>query len=79
MAITMCWGYNFRVAVARFLCACIYSFIVCTTFIAHAWLDHFELFENESSPGGCHLVCDFLLENLNRTEDGESSASATRR
>ena len=67
-----CWGYNFPWQSRAFFVPAATPSIVCTTFIAQAWLDHYELFGEKRSLDVARSACDFILQNLNCKEDGES-------
>ncbi|MBL8148848.1 MAG: delta-aminolevulinic acid dehydratase [Blastocatellia bacterium] len=76
----MCWGYNFAWQSRAFFAPIYTPSIVCTTFVAHAWLDHFEMFEEEASLEVAISACEFILEYLNYSEkDGEICFSYTPR
>jgi hypothetical protein len=64
----MCWGYNFDWQSRAFFVPQGTPSIVCTTFVAHAWLDHYELFKDSNSLEIATAACEFLLQDLNRNE-----------
>lgn len=68
----MCWGYNFDWQSRAFFVPKATPSVVCTTFIAQAWLDHYQLFGVDSSLETARSSCDFVLEDLNRSEDGDN-------
>jgi hypothetical protein len=68
----ICWGYNFPWQSRAFFVPPATPSIVCTTFIAQAWLDHYELCGDNRSLEVARSACDFLLKDLNRKEDGEN-------
>jgi hypothetical protein len=63
----MCWGYNFDWQSRAFFVPRQTPSVVCTTFVAQAWLDHYELFQEESSRQVALAACQFLLTDLRRT------------
>ncbi|MEW6732827.1 MAG: hypothetical protein AB1489_15995 [Acidobacteriota bacterium] len=67
----MCWGYNFDWQSRAFYVPKGTPSIVCTTFVAHAWLDHYELFETESSLDAAFGACKFIFEDLNWYEQDD--------
>lgn len=64
-----CWGYNFDWQSRAFFVPAQTPSIVCTTFVAHAWLDHYELFGDNESLKIARSACQFILDNLLRTLD----------
>lgn len=66
-----CWGYNFAWQSRAFYAPIYTPSIVCTTFIAHAWLDHYEVCAEQSSLDVAVSACEFLLKFLNHTESGD--------
>jgi hypothetical protein len=68
----MCWGYNFDWQSRAFFVPKNTPSIVCTTFIAQAWLDHYELFGDPNSLDVARSSCQFLLKDLHRSQDGDS-------
>lgn len=68
----MCWGYNFDWQSRAFFVPKGTPSIVCTTFVAQAWLDHYQLFKEETSLEVARSACSFILEDLHKTEDENS-------
>jgi hypothetical protein len=68
----MCWGYNFDWQSRAFFVPKATPSIVCTTFIAQAWLDHYEMFGEAASLEVARSACQFIIEDLNRSQHGES-------
>lgn len=69
----MCWGYNFDWQSRAFFVPKATPSIVCTTFVAQAWLDHYQLFNEESSLQAARSACDFLLQDLHRSQEEDGS------
>jgi hypothetical protein len=63
----MCWGYNFDWQSRAFFVPRQTPSVVCTAFVAQAWLDHYDLFQEESSRQVAQAACQFLLTDLSRT------------
>lgn len=66
-----CWGYNFAWQSRAFYAPIHTPSIVCTTFVAHAWLDHYEACDDSSSLDVAISACEFLLEYLNYDDVGD--------
>lgn len=67
----MCWGYNFDWQSRAFFVPKNTPSIVCTTFVAQAWLDHYQLFKEPSSLDAARSACQFILQDLNRSEGND--------
>lgn len=68
----MCWGYNFDWQSRAFFVPKATPSIVCTTFVAQAWLDHYQLFNESSSLEVARSSCDFLLQDLHQSQENDS-------
>jgi len=66
------WGYNFDWQSRAFFVPRNTPSIVCTSFVANALLDAYEVLGNEKYLMVARSACDFILTDLNRTEDGDS-------
>lgn len=68
----MCWGYNFDWQSRAFFVPKATPSIVCTTFVAQAWLDHYQLFNEKSSLDVARSSCEFLLQDLHQSQEDDS-------
>lgn len=68
----MCWGYNFDWQSRAFFVPKTTPSIVCTTFVAQAWLDHYQLFNEKSSLEAARSSCEFLLQDLHHSKEDDS-------
>lgn len=64
-----CWGYNFDWQSRAFFVPKGTPSIVCTTFIAHAWIDYYQLFGDQTALDIARSACQFILEDLPRHTD----------
>ncbi|UCG93705.1 MAG: delta-aminolevulinic acid dehydratase, partial [Candidatus Aerophobus sp.] len=67
-----CWGYNFDWQSEIRLTPKGTPTIVNTSFIAHAFLDAYELFSEERFLGIARSACEFILHDLHITRSGDS-------
>jgi hypothetical protein len=67
-----CWGYNFDWQSRAFFAPRNTPNVVCTTTVANALLDRYELDGSERALEAAVGSCRFLADRINRTEDGES-------
>lgn len=68
----MCWGYNFDWQSRAFFVPKNTPSIVCTTFVAQAWLDHYQIFQDPTSLETARAACEFLLKDLHRSQENNS-------
>ncbi len=66
-----CWGYNFPWQSRVFYLRPYTPTIVNTSFIAHAFLDSYEVFNNSEDFSIALSTTNFILNDLNRYEDDE--------
>jgi hypothetical protein len=73
------WGYNFDWQSRAFFVPERTPSIVCTTFVANAYLDAYRLWRESEWLARAREACDFVLTDLNRTpgEDGSFCFSYT--
>lgn len=64
-----CWGYNFDWQARAFFQPRFTPTVVATSFVANALLDAYEITCNEKLLKLARSSCDFILKDLNRTED----------
>jgi hypothetical protein len=62
-----CWGYNFDWQARAFFQPKYTPTVVASTFIANALLDAYEILEEEHLLKMARSTCDFILNDLNRT------------
>jgi hypothetical protein len=67
-----CWGYNFDWQSRSFFLPKFTPTVVCTSFVANAFLDAYQIFGEERFLEVARSSCGFLLNDLNRTRDGEA-------
>ena len=67
-----CWGYNFDWQSRAFFAPRLTPNVVCTVFAAQAMLDWHEATGSSQALEIAESSCRFLLEEINRTSDGES-------
>ena len=67
-----CWGYNFDWQAKAFFQPKFTPTIVATCFIANSLLDAYQITRNEKLLKIARSSCDFILNDLNRTEKGNN-------
>ena len=67
------WGYNFDWQSRAFFVPEGTPSIVCTTFVAHAYLDAYHAFGEEKWLSRAREACEFILADLHRTPGPDSS------
>lgn len=67
-----CWGYNFDWPNKAFFVSKGTPNIVVTTFVAQAFLDVFRHFNEKRYLQHARSACDFILQDLHRTQDRDS-------
>lgn len=67
------WGYNFDWQSRAFFVPKGTPSIVCTTFVAHAYLDAYRAFGGERWLARAREACDFILTDLHRTQGPDAS------
>ncbi len=67
-----CWGYNFDWQSRAFFVSQGISNLVCTTFIANAFLDAYKLLKNEKYLRVAQSSCQFIINDLNITRENEA-------
>ena len=68
-----CWGYNFPWQSRAFYQPKYSPTVVASTFIGCAFLDAYDILGDEKLLKSARSVCDFILNDLNRTEDEEGN------
>ena len=68
-----CWGYNFDWQARAFFQPKGTPTVVATTFISYALLDAFDILKDEKLLKTARSACDFVLKDLNRTEDEDGT------
>ncbi|MCS6884941.1 MAG: hypothetical protein RMM17_00655 [Acidobacteriota bacterium] len=66
-----CWGYSFAWQSRAFYLPARTPSIVCTAFVADAWLEHYEVCSEPSSLEIAISACEFLLKFLNYKISGD--------
>ncbi len=64
-----CWGYNFHWQSRSFFLPKFTPNAVVTTFVGNALLDVYEITEEDRLLEICRSICDFILNDLNKTYD----------
>lgn len=67
-----CWGYNFDWQSRAFFVPKYTPTIVNSSFIGHALIDTYRLAESQKALDMAISIKDFILNDLNRTEEGEN-------
>jgi rhamnogalacturonyl hydrolase YesR len=70
-----CWGYNFDWQARAFFQPKHTPTVVASVFIASAILDAYEITKEEQLLKTARSTCDFILKDLNRTEDSNGNFS----
>lgn len=65
----MCWGYNFDWQARAFFQPRHTPTVVATTYVGYSLLDAFDLFKKEEWLSSARSSCNFVLNDLSRTED----------
>jgi hypothetical protein len=68
----MCWGYNFDWQSRAFFVPKGTPNIICTSFIANAFLDAYEQFNDQEYLNIARSACDFCINDLNITKKDDS-------
>jgi len=64
-----CWGYNFDWQSRAFFAPKKTPNLICTVFAAEAFLDIYEIFKVDEYLESARSACDFILKDLNISED----------
>ena len=67
-----CWGYNFDWQSRAFFVSQGTPNLVCTTFIANAFLDAYKILKNEKYLQVAQSSCEFIINDLNITREDEA-------
>jgi hypothetical protein len=67
-----CWGYNFDWQSRSFFLPKFTPTVVATSFVANAFLDAYQIFGEDRFLEVARSSCGFVLNDLNRTCDGET-------
>lgn len=68
-----CWGYNFDWQARAFFQPKYTPTVVATTYVAYSLLDAYEIINDENLLRIARSSCDFILSDLNRTEDQDGN------
>lgn len=68
-----CWGYNFDWQARAFFQPKYAPTVVASTFIGYALLDAYEVLKDEKLLKKARSICDFILQDLNRTTDDQGN------
>lgn len=68
-----CWGYNFDWQARAFFQPKGTPTVVATTYVVYSLLDAYDVLKDEHLLMVCRSACDFVLKDLNRTEDKEGN------